>query len=218
MQRSFGGEFQELAINAACSPEGCRLCATISVKQTMQPGERKMAEENWLEGSNSGVSPAFGQMDGGQQPAVRHELRPLTTGEVLDRTFFLYRSNFWLYAGLASIAAGVNVLASLGKLTYLHFASIPATSPDTLKDVDAAKATLILAEPNFPTEGSKQVQAEITDFLSRGGYVLATGREGTLFLPGAKTEAPTRLYQRLCFSTPEGTGATGSGWKDFTGR
>jgi hypothetical protein len=80
------------------------------------------------------------------------------------------------------------------------------TSPDTLKDVDASKTTLILAEPNFPTEGSKQVQAEIADFLSRGGHVLAAGREGAFFLPGAKTEAPTRLYQRLCFSTPEGQG------------
>jgi hypothetical protein len=39
-------------------------------------------------------------------------------------------------------------------------------SPDDLKNVDAAKTTLVLAEPNFPTEGSKQVQAEIADFLS----------------------------------------------------
>jgi hypothetical protein len=73
-----------------------------------------------------------------------------------------------------------------------------------LKNVDAAKTTLILAEPNFPTEGSKQVQADIADFLSRGGRVLATGREGAYFLPGAKTDAPTRLYGKLCFSTPEG--------------
>jgi hypothetical protein len=80
------------------------------------------------------------------------------------------------------------------------------TSPDTLKDVDASKTTLILAEPNFPTEGAKQVQAEIANFLSHGGRVLATGREGAFFLPGAKTEVPTRLYQRLCFSTPEGQG------------
>jgi hypothetical protein len=65
---------------------------------------------------------------------------------------------------------------------------------------------LILAEPNFPTEGAKQVQAEIANFLSHGGRVLATGREGAFFLPGAKTEVPTRLYQRLCFSTPEGQG------------
>ncbi len=73
-----------------------------------------------------------------------------------------------------------------------------------LKNVDAAKTTLVLAEPNFPTEDSKQVQANIADFLSRGGRVLATGKEGAYFLPGAKTEAPSRYYQRLCFTTPEG--------------
>ncbi len=44
-----------------------------------------------------------------------------------------------------------------------------------LKKVDAEKATLILAEPNFPTENAKQVQGDIADFLSRGGRVLATG-------------------------------------------
>jgi Domain of unknown function (DUF4350) len=78
--------------------------------------------------------------------------------------------------------------------------------PGDLKGVDATKATLILAEPNFPTENAKQVQAEISDFLSRGGRVVATGREGAYFLPGAKTDAPTRFYQKLCFSTPEGQG------------
>jgi hypothetical protein len=54
----------------------------------------------------------------------------LTTGEILDRTFFLYRSNFWLYVGLASIAAGVSVLASVFRLTYLHFKGVVLTSPD----------------------------------------------------------------------------------------
>ncbi len=79
--------------------------------------------------------------------------------------------------------------------------------PADLKTVDAAKTTLILAEPNFPNEDSKQVQADIADFLSRGGRVVATGREGAYFLPGAKTDAPTRLYGKLCFSTPEGQDA-----------
>jgi hypothetical protein len=79
--------------------------------------------------------------------------------------------------------------------------------PADLKNVDAAKTTLILADPNFPNEGSKQVQADIEDFLSRGGRVLATGREGAYFLPGAKTDAPTRLYGKLCISTPEGEDA-----------
>jgi len=92
----------------------------------------------------------------------------------------------------------------LGELGYgAHRWEAP---PDDLKNVDAAKTTLVLAEPNFPTEGAKQVQAEIADFLSRGGHVLATGKEGAYFLPDAKTDAPSRLYQRLCFSTPEGQG------------
>ena len=47
-------------------------------------------------------------------------------------------------------------------------------APDDLKNVDAAKTTLVLAEPNFPTEGSKEVQADVANFLSRGGHVLAT--------------------------------------------
>ncbi len=80
-----------------------------------------MAEHDWLNGSNSGVQPSSGEMYSRSQPGVRHELRPLTTGEILDRTFFLYRSNFWLYVGLASIAAGASVLASIGRLAYFHF-------------------------------------------------------------------------------------------------
>ena len=93
-----------------------------------------MAEHDWLNGSNSGIQqPASGESYSGLQPAVRHELRPLTTGEILDRTFFLYRSNFWLYVGLASIAAGASVLASIGKLAYFRLnASMLPTSPKAM--------------------------------------------------------------------------------------
>jgi hypothetical protein len=93
---------------------------------------------------------------------------------------------------------------ALGELGY--GAERWEASPDDLKNVDAAKTTLILAEPNLPTENVKQVQARISDFLSRGGRVLATGKEGAYFLPDAKTDAPGRLYQKLCFTTPEGQG------------
>ena len=79
--------------------------------------------------------------------------------------------------------------------------------PEDLKNVEATKATLILAEPNFPTENAKQVQAGVADFLSRGGRVVATGKEGAYFLPDAKTGAPAQFYQKLCFTTPEGQGA-----------
>ena len=87
-----------------------------------------MAEQDWLNGSTRDAQPYSGEAHS-PQPGVRHELRPLSTGEILDRTFFLYRSNFWLYVGLASIAAGVNVLASIGRLSFIHFARIPATAP-----------------------------------------------------------------------------------------
>jgi hypothetical protein len=89
-----------------------------------------MAEQDWLNGSNSGIQPTSGERYSGPQSAVRHELRPLSTGEILDRTFFLYRSNFWLYVGLASIAAGASVLAQIGKLAYfrLNSSMLPTSS------------------------------------------------------------------------------------------
>jgi hypothetical protein len=95
-------------------------------------GRTRMAEHDWLSGESSRSQPALGESYGGPPPAVRHELRPLTTGEVLDRTFFLYRSNFWLYVGISSIAAGVNVLASTGRLAFLQFKGVPVTSPQAV--------------------------------------------------------------------------------------
>jgi hypothetical protein len=92
-----------------------------------------MAEHDWLNGSNSGIQPSSGELYSRSQPAVRHELRPLTTGEILDRTFFLYRSNFWLYVGLASIAAGASVLTSIGRLTYFRLnAPMQSSSPKAM--------------------------------------------------------------------------------------
>jgi hypothetical protein len=88
--------------------------------------------DDWLNEDNSGTQPASGAMNGRTRPEVRHELRPLTTGEVLDRTFFLYRSNFWLYVGISSIAAGVNVLVSIGRLALLHFKGVPVASPQAV--------------------------------------------------------------------------------------
>jgi hypothetical protein len=40
-------------------------------------------------------------------------LRPLTLGEILDRTAQLYRSNFWLFAGIASAYSGAILLLNL---------------------------------------------------------------------------------------------------------
>jgi hypothetical protein len=95
----------------------------------VQPGDGDMEEQDWLNGSNARYTPASNELQGTPQKAVRYELRPLTTGEILDRTFFLYRSDFWLYVGLSSIAAAASVLASIGKIAYFHFSGMVATSP-----------------------------------------------------------------------------------------
>jgi hypothetical protein len=90
-----------------------------------------MAGHDWRGGDNS----AYGSVSAMAQrtsAAPRHELRPLTTGEILDRTFFLYRSDFWLYVSLSSIAAGVSVVASIGKLAYFHFNGVLVSSPNAL--------------------------------------------------------------------------------------
>ncbi|HEY6250574.1 MAG TPA: hypothetical protein VI685_11490 [Candidatus Angelobacter sp.] len=55
-------------------------------------------------------------------------LRPLTTGELLDRTFHLYRNNFFLFAGIATVAALSVVGASL--LLMVLGISLPAPGPN----------------------------------------------------------------------------------------
>lgn len=42
------------------------------------------------------------------------DLRPLSLGELLDRTFALYRNHFWLMVGIMALPEAVVVLASLG--------------------------------------------------------------------------------------------------------
>ena len=43
-------------------------------------------------------------------PAPMYALRPLSLGEILDRTFALYRSRFWLFASISAVSASVQVV------------------------------------------------------------------------------------------------------------
>ncbi len=54
------------------------------------------------------------------RPQPHFEVRPLSLGEVLDRTFAIYRSRFWLFAGIAMIAASVNVVGQALSLATAH--------------------------------------------------------------------------------------------------
>ena len=55
-------------------------------------------------------------------------LRPLSTGEVLDRTFVLYRRRFWLFAGIGMVPAGLLTLISIVRLIFFKVSHAPATA------------------------------------------------------------------------------------------
>ncbi|HVA94351.1 MAG TPA: hypothetical protein VNI36_05545 [Candidatus Dormibacteraeota bacterium] len=57
------------------------------------------------------------------------DLRPLSLGELLDRTFFLYRRNFFLFAGLAAIPYSLFLMIQLSNTLISRLAiSSPGTS------------------------------------------------------------------------------------------
>lgn len=52
-------------------------------------------------------------------------LRPMSASQVLDRTFYLYRRNFWLFAGIAMIVPALTTLVSLGQVWIFGLPSTP---------------------------------------------------------------------------------------------
>jgi hypothetical protein len=52
-------------------------------------------------------------------------LRPLTTSQVLDRTFQLYKKNFLLFVGIAVVGPGLMLIASLVQIAVLGVPSMP---------------------------------------------------------------------------------------------
>jgi hypothetical protein len=96
---------------------------------------RLMADESWFESAavrNEGTPSFFAREPLAPPPVPRkstYELRPLTTGEVLDRTFYLYRNNFWLFAGISAVAATVSTVTAIMQQVYLHFRAPEMASP-----------------------------------------------------------------------------------------
>src|SRR3984957_8572392 len=59
------------------------------------------------------------------------DLRPLSLGELLDRTFFLYRRHFFLFTGIAAIPYSLFFVFSLGSVLYTRVRSLPQFPPST---------------------------------------------------------------------------------------
>lgn len=59
-------------------------------------------------------------------------LRPMSTGEILDRTFNLYRNNFALFAGIAILPPALKLIIDLAQLSLSESISGGAVSPASL--------------------------------------------------------------------------------------
>lgn len=68
-----------------------------------------------LQPAAAGSAQPFGQT---AMPSM--EMRPLSTGELLDRTFFLYRSRILLFLSIALVPSAISFLGQLFGLVLLH--------------------------------------------------------------------------------------------------
>src|SRR5580658_4326837 len=70
-----------------------------------------------------------------EEPMETVELRPLSLGELLDRTFSLYRRHFWLFVGIMAIPsafmipANVLLLSVQGSILNTASSGRPPTVP-----------------------------------------------------------------------------------------
>ena len=93
-----------------------------------------MASNSWID-SSAHVPASRPQFD----------LRPLSTGEVLDRTFQLYRLRFALFAGLAILPAAVSVVTQSLRLWYAAHESVHVHTGANLYKVQIITALLTVA-------------------------------------------------------------------------
>ena len=79
------------------------------------------------------------------------DLRPLSLGELLDRTFFLYRRHFLLFLGIAAVPY---LLVLIPVLVGLLLYGLPGRSqvPSSIMAV-AAVVGAVAARPNRPEPG-----------------------------------------------------------------
>jgi hypothetical protein len=75
--------------------------------------------------------------------AAAYDLRPLSLGEILDRTFTVYRRHFWLFAGISCISGAVQLLGSALNMIFFHGARTAHSL--RVADFSTAIATVVLA-------------------------------------------------------------------------
>ncbi len=87
-----------------------------------------------------------GAVYGNAGPAAAYALRPLSLGELLDRTFSVYRSRFWLFCGIGAISALLQTSISALQLAPMHLIGMMG-GLDAAKNRPGAVATPL--HPNY---------------------------------------------------------------------
>ena len=89
------------------------------------------------------AAPAVPPAPAKAQPVAMYELRPLSTGEILDRTFSLYRRRFWLYCGLAALAAALSTVLQLCRFIILGVPGRGGSAQDPKTLIVGGLATMV---------------------------------------------------------------------------
>lgn len=111
------------------------------------------------------------------------ELRPLSLGELLDRTFTLYRNNFWLFVGIMAIPASFGIPVNYLLLSFqgamLSAPGKPPQMPSPGLIIGAAAgyfAYLILVISVYAIAVAAVTHAVSEAYLGRGSTVRASYR------------------------------------------
>jgi hypothetical protein len=83
-----------------------------------------------------------------QQPystemSAAYQLRPLSTGEVLDRTFSVFRSHFWLFTALASISGGFSLVLNAAQVLVQHYLLLHGGLGNAILEAQASSFVVI---------------------------------------------------------------------------
>ncbi|MGA7158804.1 MAG: hypothetical protein WBY53_18305 [Acidobacteriaceae bacterium] len=98
-----------------------------------------------------------------------YTLRPLSTGEVLDRTFAIYRANFWLFAGLASLSGAFSLVVSAVQMMVHHVVLLHHGIRAALLEMQGANGvTVLLMLPVTAVVYAASVYALGEVYLGRG--------------------------------------------------
>ncbi|MEZ2348429.1 hypothetical protein [Terriglobus sp. RCC_193] len=77
-------------------------------------------------------------------------LRPLSTGEILDRTLALYRRHFWLFVGIGTLPATVVALSTALRLMFLKsFTQFPGPTAGNPNAASQAMGAMALMQVAF---------------------------------------------------------------------